>query len=129
MAESVEQLEGWEDSDHSAYTDDEWHTHEGDMPPQYAHGTVSPAAIFAVGVGGLLSIVICVVLITTYFQMESQQEIALKQEVPMDAAHREMQSVWASEFSGYGWVDPQQGVIQIPLEKAVEKVAEAYAQQ
>ena len=129
MAETVEQLEGWEDPDHSAHTDDSWHAHAGEMPPQYAHGTISPLVIFGIGLGGFIAVIICIVMITVYFRMESQQEIATKQEIALDAGYRAKQSSWTARLSGYEWVDPQQGVVQIPLNVAKDKVAEAYAQQ
>ncbi len=117
----------WVDPDHRAYTDDAWHAHQGEAPPQHAHGAVSPLVIFSVGLGGFISIVACIILITVYFKMESQKEIALKQEVSLASGFTSMQAEWESQLRGYAWVDASTGVVRIPLEKAMDKVAASYA--
>lgn len=119
----------WVDPDHRAYTDDQWHSHKDETPPQHAHGSVSPAVIFGVGLGGFAIVVACIALITIYFKMETQKEVSSKQEVSLASGFRAKQAEWESKLRGYAWVDPQEGVVRIPLEAAMDKVASTYAQE
>lgn len=118
----------WADPDHSGYTDDEWHAHAGEAPPQPSHGSVAPAAIFAVGIVGFLIVVLCVVIIAQYFIMESQKEIAAKQEVDLSAGYRSARAQWEERLGGFGWADPQAGVVRLPISVAMDKVAAHYAE-
>lgn len=119
----------WVDPDHSGHTDDAWHSHKGEAPPQHAHGAISPGVIFGVGLGGFAIVVACIVLITVYFKMESQKEIAAKQEVSLATGFRAKQAEWESQLTGYAWVDPQAGTVRIPIDEAMSKVAASYAQE
>ena len=126
--ETAQDANPWVDPDHSGFTDDEWHSHKGEAPPQYAHGSVSPLMIFGVGLGGFIIVVVCIVLITVYFKMESQKEISAKQEVSLASGFRAKQASWEEQLTGYAWVDAQAGDVRIPLDKAMTKVAERYAE-
>ena len=119
----------WVDPDHSGHTDDVWHSHRGETPPQHAHGAISPGVIFSVGLGGFAIVVACIALITVYFRMESQREIAAKQEVSLATGFRGKQAEWESQLTGFAWVDAQAGTVRIPLDVAMSKVAESYAQE
>ncbi len=119
----------WVDPDHSGHTDDAWHAHPGEAPPQHSHGTVTPAAIMAVGLIGFLLVVACVVVITQYFTMESQRELASKQEVSIGAEYRSLAATWDQNLREFGWADAEAGTIRIPIEAAADKVAREYAGQ
>jgi|GEM_PF-1242082 len=118
----------WTDPDHSGYTDDEWHAHTGEAAPEESHGSVAPAAIFAVGLVGFLVVVACVLVISQYFIMQSQKQIAMKQEVDISSSYRSTRASWEEQLSGYGWADPAAGKVRIPIDVAITKVATRYAQ-
>lgn len=119
----------WVDPDHSGHTDDSWHAHSGEAPPQHSHGAVTPALIMGVGLIGFLLVVVCVVVITQYFTMESQRERSSKQEVSIGGEYRSLAATWEQSLSEFGWANAEAGTVRIPIEVAVDKVAREYAGQ
>lgn len=129
MTEQHNTLDEWSDPDHTVVTDDPWHAHAEEAPPQHSHGSVSAAVIFAIGMVGFLLVVLCVALITVYFKKVSQAEYAAKQEVPLNKEYRENMAQWTARLDDYAWSDAENDLVQTPIEVAIDKVARRYAEE
>lgn len=119
----------WVDADHSGASDDSWHSHTGETPPQHAHGVTSPLNIFLIGIVCTILVLATMAVIAQYFVMGSQLEIAAKQEVNLGADFADLQESWDAALTGYGWVDAANGVVRVPIQTAIDAVVTEYSQQ
>jgi hypothetical protein len=122
--------QGWHaDRDHSMETDDEWHDHTGEAAPQEVHGETSPMFIAALGVVGFGVLIVSIVLITIYFnQVVRAEQVQKIERADMARDYNERRAYWDAELSSYGWIDQENGVVRIPLDRAIESVVEEYTQ-
>lgn len=118
----------WVDADHSGVSDDQWHRHTGETPPEHAHGVTAPRNIFLIGVACFLFVVACVAAITQYFVMGSQEEIEAKQEVSLGAGFADTKASWDAKLHEYDWLDAPNGVVSVPIETAIDNVVREYSQ-
>lgn len=123
--------EGWHaDADHSIEADDPWHDHAGEAPPQEVHGETSALFIAGLGVVSFCALLVCIGLIAIYFNQVSRTEFIQKRErTDVAGEFRERSARWNADLTTYGWVDESSGVVRIPLDAAIERVAQEYGQQ
>jgi len=130
MAQEHEQDAVWEDPDHSAETDDAWHDHSGEAPPQESHGTTSPVWIFVVGLGSFALLVVVVALTAKYFDLSVQEEVVQKVEKrDLGTEYEEKKAVWQSQLSTYAMVNADEGVVRVPIDQAIRKTVQHYRSQ
>lgn len=122
--------EGWHaDADHSLVADDAWHDHSGEAPPQEVHGETSALFIAGLGVVSFCGLLVCIGLLAVYFNQVSRAEIIQKRErTDVAREFRERSAGWNAELTTYGWVDENNGVVRIPLDRAIELVVQEYGQ-
>ena len=116
----------WVDADHSADTDDEWHSHVGEEAPQHAHGQTSPGAIALFGLASFAALLVTLFVLALFFNRVTLGERVEKIErvdlLGSDFVQRK--AGWNAELSGYGWADPER--VSIPIDQAIESVAREY---
>jgi len=122
--------EVWVDADHSGETDDEWHSHTPDEGmPQHAHGETSPTTIAAVGIVSFALLGVTMAFVAFYFVQINQMEYSRKVEIDMGSDARTLKRAWEADLRNYGWVDPAENVVHIPIDRAIRSVAREYAQE
>jgi hypothetical protein len=128
--ENIEHLDAteWGDADHSLVTDDPWHEHSGEEPPQDAHGETSPGVIAIGGIVSFFIVVACVLFVTMYFDRVLLWKYEEVVEVDLGEGFRNQQEAWMGNLNGYGWEDPQNNTIRIPIDLAIDRVAAEYTE-
>jgi hypothetical protein len=118
----------WHDRDHSMETDDVWHDHGvAEDAPQHAHGQTSPLGIFLTGVLSLAVLSGLIIGTMIYFtQAVRRVQVERLEVTPINQNVLAARAMWQAGLTGYGWVDGAKGVVRLPLEQAVEIVAEEY---
>lgn len=104
-------------------------THSDPNPPDtgYERRDVSSVRVILYGVLGIVAVVIVVVFIVDYFTAVKNEIISEMVLKPESATLRELRAREAGELTGYGVIDEPQGVYRIPIERAMELMAdEAY---
>jgi hypothetical protein len=79
-------------------------------------------ALVVTGVVSVLIVVAVVVLISAWFHRAYQAEVDVKQILPPSQDLRKVTLDQQSELNRYGWIDEEQGVVAIPIERAMELV-------
>lgn len=96
-------------------------------PGNYEKRDISAVRVMAFGILGVLLMVIIIVVIAGIFTKTSEklvEEMVLK---PQSVAIRELRAREAEELNSYKLLDPQKGVYRIPIDRAIEIMAdEAY---
>lgn len=115
------------DAAHSAQPDP-WHDHSGEAPPQETHGETNPGFIALVGAVGMVVIVVLIVILTKYFDSVVFEEKMVKQE-RWDVRNevRAVEAQWGQNLSSYAWSDAAAGTVRVPIERAIDAVAQEYA--
>ena len=114
-------------SSHDEHTD-AWHSHEGEAPAQDTHGETKPSTIALVGIVGLVVIILTVVILVGYFDAVNRQEKYVKHELAdVRGEARATIAQWQSELSSYGWVDAENGIVRMPIDQAMQTIAEEYS--
>ena len=78
-----------------------------------------------------ISVVVVVVIVSYYLFLGVRSNFVKKyqQEASMESMELQIvRSVSAGKLQGYKWVDPKNDIVQIPIEKAMEKVIKQYQQ-
>jgi hypothetical protein len=115
---------------------DVWHQHTADEKPQAAHGEAANAhVIITVGIGSFLLIFATVVITYAYYTWYTTKLLNEGEQtrnfVEGESAAYKAKSL--AELQHYNWVDPNPplvpvGTVQIPIEKAMDKVIAKYTQ-
>ncbi len=119
----------WEDADHTLVTDDEWHEHSGEAPPQHAHGQTTPGVIALYGLGGFIALLVSMAAVGVYFvQVNRAKFVRNVERIELGDETRELKARWQAQLHEYGWVDVENNIVRVPIENAIESVAREYAQ-
>ena len=119
----------WTDADHSLETDDPWHEHTGEEPPQESHGTTSPGVIALVGVVSFVILGVTVWVLVVLFNGYLSTEEYRKQDLA--DLGRDVAATKAEEYSllrTTEWTDPRNDKVRIPIEQAMDIVVQEYQQ-
>lgn len=116
--------------DHHESHLDEWHSHnraEGVPQPEHA-AHVNVAALTAVFVVSSVLLVITVIALVVYFDAHMTQLRAERVETTQLAQDhwRPYRQQSFESLDSYGWVDPEQNLVRVPIEDAMQIVAERY---
>lgn len=111
-----------------AHQTDSWHKHGGSDEPtaQVAHGEISGPALLGwllllfVGVFG------AIIVLIYFFEQWKDREVAVRTEVDLGAQTRQQLAVDQTELNTYGWVDAGNGVVHIPIQRAMDLTYEQY---
>jgi hypothetical protein len=112
---------------------DAWHSHSADEPkPQEAHAeNIDAKQVFAFGIGGFVILVITIVLVIAYYGWyKTSLEVARVEgfaQISQAADTKRAQTPTKGDAK-YDVIDQAKGVYMIPLDKAGEKVINAYGQ-
>lgn len=108
---------------------DEWHVHTpAEGPPQHEHASNINAAVLGASLIAIVVSVTAVIgVIAVYFKNYTDRLIAERRETPLAGEFLQMQAADRATLSGYSWADPARGVVVIPIEQAMRKVAARYA--
>lgn len=118
---------------------DAWHKHTTDEPlPQEAHAErVNVGKVLAYGVVGMVIIIASIVFVYVYFQWyatglrierEERPDLRYAGQARVDAEYRAYRAqIEEVELAQFGWVDPENNVVRLPLSAAQKKVIEDYA--
>ena len=134
MSETFQQQhdhDNWQEQERTSHADDRWHAHAGEAPPQHEHGSrASPIGIIVVAVASLVFVVVLVVLVMVYFnqrvralRVEREERADFTSFVVGQMDHRQQM------MGDYGWIDAENGVFRLPIERAIEITAQEYASQ
>jgi hypothetical protein len=126
--------------------DDKAHAHEPDVNPGVSHETrdVDVFQISAFGIGLLLSCIVVVFAMWAMFDFLFHREDAKNANNPAAAMMNErpklppeprlqnepkvyLKDLRADEdaiLSSYGWIDPNKGIVRIPIDQAIDIVAQ-----
>lgn len=114
---------------HEHAAPDEWHSHSAaEGLPQRAHGAKTNPGILALITGGfVLAVVLTVALTMLYFSSYMTTQRRTKAETTvLSEEYRTYRAQTQAALNGYGWADPAAGTVRIPIERAMDKVVEAY---
>lgn len=123
--------DNWEEQTRTAHSDDAWHSHSGEAPPQHEHGSkANPFGIILVSLASIVFVVVLVIVVMVYFNQRVRALRVERQERADFTSLVSQQKDHANQMmGGYGWVDAQEGIIRIPIDRAIEITAEEYASQ
>jgi len=74
-------------------------------------------------VAGGLGLIISFLALQSYFRWVEQREIYTKVITKPPVELLELEGKQIEQISGYRWIDPDQGIVGIPIERAMEIVA------
>ena len=101
------------------------------MHDDAAPATVSPdqsdprsAPTVLVGGVGLVLLAVIVLLLEVLHQRTTQAELARKVVAEQPQELRQVQALQREQLNGYRWVDQGQGVVAIPLDRAIDLLVE-----
>jgi len=125
-----EETDAWTHPGQSSVTDDPWHEHAADeAPPQAAHGETSPGAIAVVGIGSFVVLVVLIGVVALFFDQRVENvTIERTERIDLGKSVLEMKAREQQQLRDYAWANAEERVVSIPIEKAIERVSEEYAQ-
>lgn len=107
--------------------DDDWFRHSrAEGAPQAAHGELHPVAITLSLVAMFVLVLGLVIALMWYFNVESQKIVSAASEEDLGLATAEQLARDRTTLSGFGWVDREAGLAQVPIESAMRYVVAAY---
>jgi len=132
MSELFEQEhagDNWQEQARTSHSDDQWHAHAGEAPPQHEHGAkANPVSIILVSMASVVFVVVLTILVMIYFnqrvrslRVEREERADFTTDIAKQQAHT------LQIMGDYGWVDANNGVIQLPIDRAIEITAQDYA--
>lgn len=123
--------ESWEEQTRTSHSDDAWHSHAGEEPPQHEHGSIAnPIGIMLITVASIVFVVVIVIVVMVYFNQRVRAMRVEREEKADFTSFVSDQNAHANQMMGeYGWVDAENAVIRIPIDRAIELTAEDYANQ
>jgi hypothetical protein len=92
------------------------------MEPDRSDPRSAPTVL--VGGVGLVLLAVIVLLLEVLYQRTSQAEIERKVVAEQPRELRQLQAEQLEQLNGYRWVDPAQGVVAIPIDRAIELMVE-----
>ena len=102
--------------------------HPGHVPgPGYETRDASVPSLLSFGVGLIIAIVVIQLLMLGFyhrFVKERPKEVAEKATENLYQQLRDLHRNEAEALGSYGWVDRKEGVVRIPIERAIDVVAE-----
>jgi hypothetical protein len=119
---------------------DAWHSHApGELAPDARAEKVDVLQVLLFSVFGFLIIVVAVTATIVYFNWYTAKAQIARAEAPdlhdpnwkpqdkIDAAYTAYRTAAETEQSGYGWTDPENNKVRIPLKEAKARLAEKIA--
>jgi len=133
MTDSSQQhtADNWQEQVRTSHADDQWHVHAGEAPPQHEHGSkANPYVIIVVAMSSVAFVVAIIVLVMIYFNQSVRTLRVERQERADFTASVTDQNLKAQQMmSGYGWIDAENAVIRLPIDRAMEITAQEYTNQ
>lgn len=111
---------------HHDAAEDHWYDHDPSEHPREAHGKINGAVIGAWMGGLFFGTLITVLVIIWIFERFSEQDMARKNEVYAGQTYVEITTQAQRELTTAGWVDAEQGLVHIPIDDAMDRVATQY---
>jgi len=105
---------------------DEWHMHTADEgTPQAEHAsTASPWVLLAVFLASIIFLVVFIGATMIYAKGYVSTRRATKVEITTWAAGaREARATAEMRLSQYGWVDPAEGRVRVPIETVMQEMS------
>ena len=60
--------DNWQEQTRTSHSDDPWHSHAGEAPPQHEHGSrVNPTGIIVVSGASVVFVVVLIIFVMVYF--------------------------------------------------------------
>lgn len=115
----------------SEHGQDDWFKHDASEPsPQEMHGKINPYGIMiALGATLVAVAVTIIVVLKLLFDPAIYQNKDERLEARTDiiaGPANEALAGWQNELHSAAWINPQEGVVRIPVEVAKAKVIEEY---
>ncbi len=117
---------------HEREEPDPWHQHtpEEGLPQEEHAAHANTRALLGVFIFMVVFLVVSVAITIIYF---NRHIVHLRQAnletTELAAQQLEYQSRSFNDLEQYAWEDPQEGIVRIPVSKAMEKVVQRYQQQ
>lgn len=90
----------------------------------YQSGDISLKGIIAVSAGAVVLLLAIIIFTLSYFTYSKESMIYEKVLQPPSQKLEDLQAREAKNLSGYGVVDSVQGIYHIPIDKAMESIAQ-----
>ncbi|TVQ64448.1 MAG: hypothetical protein EA379_01450 [Phycisphaerales bacterium] len=112
---------------HPTPEDDQWFEHAPtEEKPQPEHGKINAKALMGwLGALTVLLVITCVVLIW-FFEQEKQRALQMRHEIDVGGSWRAQYTQVNAELSGYAWVDPENNIVSVPIDLAMQKIVRQY---
>lgn len=115
---------------HGTPGDDQWFAHDADPEnPQRAHGKINALHLMGWVVGMFVAIFATTLLLIWFFGQESQRAKRMRFEIDVGGSTRAMVEQGHAELNTYAWVNAETGVVQVPIEVAMQNVIRMYQQE
>lgn len=115
---------------HGTPDDDRWFSHESDAEaPQEAHGRIHATKLMAWLVGMFVVIFATSILLVWFFGQERQRALRMRHEINIGGATRALLDQGRAELNAYAWVDAEAGVVQAPIDVAMQRVVRMYQEE
>lgn len=75
---------------------------------------------FVIGIVGAILLFVIIVWLQAVFNQELKAERQAKQVLPRIESLDDFRAKQQAVLHGYGWVDPEAGVVHIPIDRAME---------
>lgn len=123
--------DNWQEQSRTSHSDDSWHAHAGELPPQHEHGSkANPVGIILISVASIVFVVVLVFVVMVYFNQRVRALRVEREERADFTSFVAGQNSHAQQMMGdYGWIDAEQGVFRLPITRAIEITAQEYASQ
>ena len=92
------------------------------VDPEESDPRTAPTAL--VGTVGLVLLAVVLLLLEVLYQRTSQAEIERKVVAEQPQELRQLEAAQRERLGRYAWVDRERGIVTIPIERAMDLVAE-----
>lgn len=100
---------------------DEW------LEPHEGLGDPHARPVVYVAVVGIIALLVAVFGLEGLYYQNEQREARIKLATPEQVDLLRLRTEQRHNLSGYQWVDREKGIVTIPIEQAMERVARQYA--
>ncbi len=90
----------------------------------YEKRDINPVKVFLFGIAGVIVIVVVVIFMISYFTATREEIVYEEVLKPESAALRELRAREEEELNSYAVLDAKKGVYRIPIQRAMELMAE-----
>lgn len=90
----------------------------------YERSDINPKMVIGYSIAGVIILIVILVLLSDYFMIEKEDIVFETNLKPVSAELRQIRSMETEALTNYKILDKDKGIYQIPIERAMQLIAE-----